>query len=343
MNSRNNTVIVGLPKTGTTGLYQSVKRAMLRKKIETVCLFEPKGLKPMESYFESELAVSGASMLSKIMFKPVFYRSNILDSFDKKIMIVRDPRDRLLSMFLFKALSRPKQVKELIPGFISLLEKKEADPKSISFVDMMLSVVEMGFGAFNLEGAAEQLVAQTEFAEKQGLYVIHYEDFVSGNFDGISEYLGVEVDKNEKQSSWLKHIERSRGYGEWKNWFVQSDVDALSPIFKKPMINLGYDDDWSLLAEQTIDPTTSSLHVKTNFESRLHQAMSNADAELTLERLELVKTRAEDGRLADVFDLAKFYRDGSAWNEIDKSKAKYWFEVSAAFGEDLAKAELLKL
>jgi hypothetical protein len=297
----------------------------------------------VKSYFKSELAVTEVSILSKIMFKPVFYRSNIIDSFDKKIMIVRDPRDRLLSLFLFKALSRPKQVKALIPGFISLLEKKEADVKSISFVDMMSAVEEMGFGSFNLEGAAEQLVAQRELAEKQGLYVIHYEDFVSGNFDGISEYLEVEVDKNEKQSSWLKHIERSRGYGEWRNWFVQSDIDTLAPIFKDPMTKLGYDDDWSLISEQKIDPTTSSLHVKANFERRLHQAMSNADAELTLERLELVKARAEDGRLADIFELAQFYRDGTAWSDIDKFKAKHWFEISAAFGEEKAKAELLKL
>ncbi len=92
-----------------------------------------------------------------------------------------------------------------------------------------------------------------------------------------------------------------------------------------------------------IGRTKSCLQVRTKRGSRLHDAMCKADAEVTLGRLVLVKTRAEDGRLADVFDLAKFYRDGSAWNEIDKSKAKYWFEVSAAFGEDLAKAELLKL
>jgi hypothetical protein len=84
-------VIAGLGKSGTTALFSKLKQAMPP---ETYCLFEP-------LRYEAP-AVDPTHVLTKVLIpheKMVDFDS--FSEFDRKIMIVRDPRDILVSRVLY--------------------------------------------------------------------------------------------------------------------------------------------------------------------------------------------------------------------------------------------------
>jgi hypothetical protein len=55
---------------------------------------------------------------------------------------------------------------------------------------------------------------------------------------------------------------RSATYGEWRHWFVASDIDFFRPMFKTYMDTFGYDDDWTLAADPVIPRETASGYVE---------------------------------------------------------------------------------
>jgi len=332
-----NIVIAGQPKSGTTGLYQTVKKAMLSSGIEFLCLFEPKGPKPWESYFSK--CDKESSLLTKIMLKRRFFESDAVNAFDKRIMITRDPRDRLLSAFLFKALSRPIKVRKYIPGFVKLLKEKENAPANISFLELVDKADQMGFGSLDYKKISEVLLYQNNIISTKKFFSLKYEAFVSNEFESLSDYLGMPIAGNEPQSNWLKHIERSRGYGEWRNWFTPKDVEVLRPLLQPAMDKIGYPDNWELPKKQFIESSTSSEYVINNFERRYKQArMASKEGKIFTGRqtnreiFELSLQRANDGRLDDVLRVARFYEEGGKSQEQDIDKAVYWYNVGRLFG-----------
>ena len=331
-----NIVIAGQAKSGTTGLYQTVKKAMLSSGIEFLCLFEPKGPKPWESYFSK--CKKDSSILTKIMLKKRFFESDAINAFDKRIMITRDPRDRLLSAFLFKPLSRPKKLKSHVPRFVKLLKEKENDPASISFLELVEKADQIGFGSLNYKMVSEMLLYQNYAISTNNFFSLKYEAFVSNEFDSLSKYLGMPVAGNEPQPDWLKHIERSRGYGEWRNWFTPRDVEILRPLLQTAMGKIGYNDDWELPETQVIEPSTSSEYVISNFDRRYYQETIASKEnnfftgrETSREIFELSLQRARDGRPDDVLRVARVYEKGSKSQEKDIDKAVYWYNIGRLF------------
>jgi hypothetical protein len=73
-------MVTGKPKTGSTAVYHSIRKALPSK---STCLFEPE---------------NRALQLPEVISAPVLVKSFIpasqaYDYFDKKILIIRDPRD----------------------------------------------------------------------------------------------------------------------------------------------------------------------------------------------------------------------------------------------------------
>ena len=86
-------VIAGLPKSGTTALFYKIKNSLPRN---AKGLFEPFKYIPNPEDEKFDL-------VAKILFWPNRLEADY-DSwgcFDKKIMIIRDPRDRYISEFLY--------------------------------------------------------------------------------------------------------------------------------------------------------------------------------------------------------------------------------------------------
>jgi hypothetical protein len=86
------TLIVGIARSGTSALYFKLKQALPET---TWCLYEP-------PCFDSSDPGGSPSVLAKIVIGPPgeFDYTSFRD-FDKKIMIVRDPRDNVVSRVLY--------------------------------------------------------------------------------------------------------------------------------------------------------------------------------------------------------------------------------------------------
>ena len=313
-----NIIIFGLPKTGTTGLFRTLRLSIESAGWDCVSVFEPRGPKPWKAF--SKRARPELWLLSKAMLKPRYFADGAVSIFDKKIMIVRDPRDRLISAFLFKGLSRPKHAAGHIDELIKLLEEKERDPSAIPFLELNDRLDEIQLGSLNIDTVISELEYQLDCIEALGFHICYYEDFVAEEFSALQSYLGFDlISQNPSQTAWLKHIERSKGSGEWRQWLTEADIEHLKPKLGPVMERLGYKDDWNLPATPRIDPQQSSDHVRRNFESRRQQmesASNRGDIAETPEELELIELRADDGRVDDILRAVEAMSPARAgWNQ----------------------------
>ena len=119
-------VIVGLGKSGTTALLYAVRSAM---PADTQLLFEPRSYVKLQS----------RDVVAKVLLNPrfpiehAFYRQ-----FDRIVLLVRDPRDLLISKALYRVFGArslhadPAKLNQ----YIDLLRAKEADPRSVSLTQI---------------------------------------------------------------------------------------------------------------------------------------------------------------------------------------------------------------
>jgi hypothetical protein len=113
----------------------------------------------------------------------------------------------------------------------------------------------------------DRYTARFEVAEQlhatYDCYSFKYEDFTDKRLDGISAYLGLDVApvRSKNVDVLHGHVVRSATYGDWRNWFVASDIDFFRPMFKTYMDTFGYEDEWTLADAPVIPPETASGYV----------------------------------------------------------------------------------
>ena len=323
--------IFGLPKTGTTGLYGLVKNGMANAGLNPVATFEPPKITAFESFFEK--ANPNVSFVTKVMIRKNYFQDpKVINQFTHKVMIVRDPRDRALSRLLFRALSGRRDDDVAIEKFVELLRQKEADPKSISFVELTREADRLNIGKSEWETIPGRMDFQIRRLKKHGFHRILYEDFVAKNYSELSEYLGIELAGNQaKNESWLGHITRSKSNGAWRNWYTEEDVEFIRPIFKPYMDHFGYEDDWDIPAKQSIASKTASEYVVDRYAKRKKEfslmTSSGDEGPKSEEDFKFYLGRAGDGRNADIWLVANHYLKAG-----NKDEAFRWFETGHLLG-----------
>src|SRR5438105_8372440 len=133
-----------MPRSGTTALFSKLQSSMPP---ETVCLFEPAEYRPDPEH-------RNRPVLAKVLMRLANPRRGggydgwvadhaSFQHFDKKILLVRDPRDNLVSSMLYLAIQspvpRPRWSRQgrRYSRFFALLRQKEKDPPSISFLELL--------------------------------------------------------------------------------------------------------------------------------------------------------------------------------------------------------------
>jgi hypothetical protein len=261
-------VVAGLPKTGTTALFFSIKNALKDKKCKF--LFEP-------SKYEFCQTDREIFILAKIIFW--FGRKNAdYDSwkeFDKKILIVRDPRDRMVSNFLYGIRhSNFYDKKEKFNLLMDTLRKKEKDPESISLLDLYQLRTELSGFTFSKKSFFDLFRGHSEcfmdfHRKNEDYFLIKYENFIDKNFSNLEKYLSFSISETSTVPLGLKRVERTKGYGDWKNWFTKDDVDFFKPLFKDYMEKYKYDfNDWLTNEDKKIEPEFCSLYVERIIEEK---------------------------------------------------------------------------
>jgi hypothetical protein len=332
-------LVVGAGKTGTTGLYTSIKSAVRERGGDRwYCLFEPVTATPFRGL---RRFAPDRPVLTKVMVHRLRRCEVRPATFEHRVLAVRDPRDVLVSRLLFRPLIRASvrsTSSERLERFLTALREKEQDPAAWSVLGLhrLADELEISRSGFETIGRAQQRVVDLD---RRGIFrVSRYEDFVDGTVDALAEHLGFELGRRETSSgSWLGHIERTKGRGEWRSWLRPEDVAFFRPIFEPYMTHFGYGDDWDLAHAPEIDPDTCSRYVQRKLVDRRQQVIErysepwSTSSVTTPEQVARLLDMADDGDAVSCHRLGLVLRDGGPV-PADPAGARRWAEHGALQG-----------
>ncbi len=262
-------VIFGQYKTGTTALFYRIRGALPR---ETVTLYEA-------TKYEASWRDFGKPVLAKVILTPhqgderIEY-SNFL-AFPHRVLITRDPRDRIVSGALFLAQQSPSiyRVPENVDRVVGLLERKERDPASLSLAAILAEILHLA-GETSIEELVQELRAEHQWVfdferQLEGHCLLRYEDFVDGVTHSLERYLGFPLPADAPVEELQDHVVRTCAYGDWKNWFLPEDIARFRPVTSSYLTHFGYEDDWAPAEAPRILPEHSSGYVRRTVAKRL--------------------------------------------------------------------------
>ena len=241
-------LVVGQAKSGTTALFSSISQAMDNPTL----------------YFEAPASTIGepaANAVAKIIIEHELPETilRLAARFDHRILLVRDPRDNLISRLMYTLAGTPKALGDdlFLLEFLALLRQKQSAPASVDTMRLlaMLSGVPEGFLNIILSHI-RRFTDFTECIDKSWL-VVRYERMIAGDLGDLSAALGVTVSGQVEVDPHYARVARTRGAGDWRHWFTARDIVRLRPVFTPLLGRLGYDDDWELSPEPQIMPEHS--------------------------------------------------------------------------------------
>lgn len=267
-------LVAGAGKSGTTGLFYSICEAVP----DAARSFERKGVPHILAQHEN-----AGKLVAKVLISPdKFYhpsRRAGLERFGRRVAIIRDPRDVVVSRCMWRVQDMKFMLDERkFAEYRRLLRRKEENPRSVSI---------RSIAAFQNDLEGEDIAADkrdgivTKFAdcvmevldqEKDKFFLHRYEDYVTGNNASLIDYLGVSISNAAKiDNSRHARVARSKGRDQWRSWFTEEDVDWCRPIFSVFISRFGYADDWALAEEPAISPPDCSEYaerLRRNFDAR---------------------------------------------------------------------------
>ncbi|HEX8466488.1 MAG TPA: hypothetical protein VF620_01635 [Allosphingosinicella sp.] len=263
-------VIYGLGKSGTSALFYKVKSSLPPG---TIALFEPSSYGLRERARERLHALLRGRIMPDVLAKvlpcdPRPVRVRDFDGFDRQVLIVRDPRDWLVSGLLYRSYHAAGfHADAEARDFLELLRRKEAEPRSVPLLNLIQALEQAQQAADSSpwrERFAEQAVARplAFHAERPRLPVFRYEQMVDGVFQAVEDVLGFPLSGSSAVPPDLQRVVRTKGYGTWRDWFTPSDVDSIRPILQ-PYLDRYYPAaDWDLSPSPSLNPDHGSRYVE---------------------------------------------------------------------------------
>lgn len=251
---KNRVLIIGLPKSGTTILTYRISAALDNAHI----YFEPGKAESLsnETIHKDIFESRHKSCICKSLFVPIAgHNIEAIEKFyNRKIWIYRDPRDWMISKFMY----RWKNLGDTdIKNHIAKLQSKEQNPSELAFfkipnkkfVDRIV---------YNYEALIDAMNALSD-----DWLILKYEDFVDNQLSELNAYLGVDIDPSVEVDKKHSRVIRSKTYGNWKLWFNEEDVvyfqERLNPILEK----LNYTPlDWEIENPEQINPELGSEYIR---------------------------------------------------------------------------------
>lgn len=301
-----NVLILGLAKTGSTGLYTSVKAALATAGLDYYCLFEPTRADQLHNIHR---LAPKLPLLTKVMVAREPQLELRYDLFGKRITLLRDPRDMIVSFLLFRPFIRADVEWAQVEPFVAAIREKERDPASTSVRALHQLADDLGLASYRLDRVVEFMEWQEALIDRHDVFTVHYADFVAGRLDGLSAYLGIDVVPEVPSSPWLDHIMRSGATGDWRNWFTPEDVVHYRPVVARYMKRFDFGDDWALAEVPEIASATGSGYIEGKYQRRRRQQEQRRNG-LRLDTAEAsqrehVEHLASDGHSQALYRLAK--------------------------------------
>ena len=283
-----NILIMGLPKSGTSGLAMMIFTAF------------PGCVRNLEriQYVKDEELAQGNVICKELIDHPnkIGLHGKHYVKYDRLVKIVRDPRDRLVSGILYGGFNTIVDKLDVRDHFLERLRAKEADPMSVNCTELVsilkikaktnhpFEIPTLGSEAYMLS-TIENLEAN--FGMPQ--HTIKYEEFVDKDFVGLQDFLDVVFVKKDVDFS---RTSRSKTHGEWKNWLTPYDIEQFKPIFD-PIIQKYKYDDWTVNENPYINPEKSSEWAEAKINERYEMHLRGEAAKKAKEEQErLAKEQA---------------------------------------------------
>jgi hypothetical protein len=242
-------LITGVGKTGSTVLFHTILNSL---PADTFRLFEP----------ESSNQTLPENIKPPVLVKSFIPYCEHFDFFEKKVLIIRDPRDMLLSTLLYRPYNvmikegngdREKAF-ELVKAYLELIRRKETSPGEVTVKNLMDLIDFDPYKKVNL--------ITGYFSAHPEIFIMKYEDYIDDNLGKLEKYLQINLTRQIEVPSRYKRVERTKKYGNWKSWFTETDVEYFRPVMKDYLERFGYADDWELDKNPELDPEHGSLYIE---------------------------------------------------------------------------------
>jgi hypothetical protein len=251
-----NYLIAGLPKSGTTILFTRVREGLGG---EIATYFEPRTEEQYENLFATG---QYRDTLTKILIGAVPPGCDINTRFERKVLIVRDPRDQLISLLLYR-FNRFTQIndRDAYHRARRLLEQKVHDPSSLSTVelfDRIHTLIRMP-GIAHLVSRYHQAINYRHTCSPQ---VIRYEAFIDGDVAALERYLGITLPAHVEVDEMFRRVVRTRSYGEWRSWLTGEDLRFINEEMGGFMELFGYPVETAVSHPPPIPESTSLGYIR---------------------------------------------------------------------------------
>lgn len=245
-------VILGAAKSGTTGLFFKIRNSLPGN---TRCLFEPDDYQYVPAPGDDSRPV-----LVKVLFgDPSRFDYRSFEKFDKKIFILRDPRDRVISEMLFWVCeSNLWRNSAKFSGYLDMLRQKEQDPACLSVIDLVKAGRSLSDPHFSWTEWTEKIKRRLKWTEdfirnNPQYFLLKYEDFVRAKLSELENYLGFALRGDAVVKGWADIVVRTKASGDWRNWFTKEDVDYYLPIMESFLRKFNYPGEWRIAPDPKID------------------------------------------------------------------------------------------
>jgi len=276
-NIKHNVIIVGVGKSGTTLLYHLIKEQLacsdstllLEAKVEQEGCGNIISKQLIGTFLEPEGPRLGRLLGADIVDQII---CSIVKTFDKRIFIIRDPRDNLISRFFwYHSFKNFNGYERDFKSSLELIKQKEQSPCSISFRSL-IDNLKNAQNHFHTKVLLQHQYIYNEviryILDKNIWKIVKYEDIIQGNMSELEEYLGVKLSKQIDLLN-LNFIGRTKSYDNWRIFLTQEDVDWLKPVYSNSLKELGYNnDDWDLTPVPHLNPLHGSRYVEALYHKR---------------------------------------------------------------------------
>ncbi|MGF1591529.1 MAG: tetratricopeptide repeat protein [Pleurocapsa sp.] len=326
------TLIYSLGKSGTTALAYSISKAFDNHEL----VFEPSLL--------SKVDYQRDNLIVKSIFANRWKKDqNYLPKFDKSILLIRNPLDRIVSYLLYMPYNGDGYSDDRnAQTYVNLLKQKVERPDSVGIydIDKCYSDIDITGRGSLIQAVKEQSENIQKFYESshaKNFFLLKYEDFIQNNLEELSNYLGRKISNKIKVSKQFRRTERSKNFDNYKAFFLSKELETSLKDFASFNNTFGYEsssninsqnseDELALSAEMTYAYTTKVIneyrsknlipsynHGKINVkeEGILFDRARRSLAANQLEEAESLLTESltiNDSFLASHFKLAQLYQ-----------------------------------
>ncbi len=246
-------LLLGASKTGTTAITYAIYEYLPDHEV----IFEPASLKKID-YEKPNLIVKSLRVRD---WKEIVEHAK---QFDRRILIIRHPLDRLISLLLYAPFNIPDFCSDQVAGkYLELLQQKTTNPE-VHHTREIIHYLDQLRGGNIVKGFQGQYQDMAKLMSSQlDFFILKYEDFIDGNLEEIGKYINLQFNSVDVEvPDQYQRVNRTKSYDDWKNWLTTDDLEQLSPQFSEISNIFQYDLTLDPTHQKEINPKQSYLYTK---------------------------------------------------------------------------------